>query len=118
VSELSAELGVDADQGSKEGKGVFILKGHRIDAGHFGDSRIGEFMNHDEHSRPRPFWRSTFGLALIGFLAVAAVLLIAEHQAHIFVGNWFIWLIPLMCLGMHFFHGGHGGHDGPSSKGQ
>jgi hypothetical protein len=32
-----------------------------------------------------------------------------------------IWLLPLVCLGMHFFHGGHGGHsdhDGPSAKDQ
>ncbi len=79
-------------------------------------------MNHDEHSGPRPFWRSAVGMVLIGFLAVAAFLLIAEHRAHIVVGNWFIWLLPLVCLGMHFFHGGHsgrgghGGHDRPSSK--
>ncbi len=75
-------------------------------------------MNHDEHSGP-PFWQSAVGMVLIGFLAVAAFLLIAEHRAHIFVGNWFIWLLPLVCLGMHFFHGGHGGHGGhdrPSSK--
>jgi len=75
-------------------------------------------MNHDEHSAPS-FWRSAVGMVLIGFLAVAAFLLIAEHRTHIFVGNWFIWLLPLVCLGMHFFHGGHGGHGGhdrPSSK--
>lgn len=69
-------------------------------------------MNHDEHSGPQSFWRSRVGMVLIGFLAVAAFLLIAEHRAHIFVGAWFIWLLPLMCLGMHFFHGGHGGHSG------
>lgn len=78
-------------------------------------------MKHDEHSGPQSFGRSAVGLTLIGFLAVAAFLLIAEHRAHIFVGNWFIWLLPLVCLGMHFFHGGHGGrsgHDRPSSKDQ
>jgi hypothetical protein len=25
-------------------------------------------------------------------------------------------LLPLVCLGMHFFHRGHGGHGGPSAK--
>lgn len=71
-------------------------------------------MNYDEPSRGRPFLRSPLGLALSGFLAVGVFLLIAEHQAHIFTGNWFLWLLPLVCLGMHFFHGGHGGHGGGS----
>lgn len=78
-------------------------------------------MNHDGHSGSKPFWRSAVGMVLIGFLAVAAFLLVAEHRAHLFTGYWFIWLLPIVCLGMHFFHGGHGGHgdhDGPSSKGQ
>lgn len=65
-------------------------------------------MNLDEPSGPQPFWRSAIGVALIGFLAVAGFFLITEHRAHIFVGNWFIWLFPLTCIGMHFFHGGHG----------
>lgn len=90
----------------------------RIDTGRISDGGIGEFMNPEKHSGSRPFWRSKVGIVLIGFLAVAAFLLIAEHWAHIFVGAWFFWLLPLMCLAMHFFHSGHGGHDGPSSKGQ
>jgi hypothetical protein len=73
-------------------------------------------MDHHDHSGPQPFWRSKVGIVLIGFLAAAAFLLIVEHRAHLFVGNWFIWLLPLACLGMHFFHGGHGGHGGASSK--
>jgi hypothetical protein len=84
--------------------------------GRFSDGRIGEFMNYDEHSGSQPFWRSTVGMVLIGFLAVGTFLLIAEHWAHLFVGYWFIWLLPFACLGMHFFHGGHGGRGGPSSK--
>jgi hypothetical protein len=72
-------------------------------------------MNHDEHTTGRPFLRSPVGLILIGFLIIAAFLLLAEHRAHIFVGNWFIWLLPLGCLVMHFFHGGHGGHGGGSA---
>ena len=61
-------------------------------------------------SDERPFFQSPMGLVLLGFLAVAAFLLIAEHRAHIFTGNWLIWLFPLACVGMHFLHGGHGGH--------
>lgn len=57
-----------------------------------------------------PFWRSPVGLLLCGFLAVAAVLLLLEHQAHV-LGLWPL-LIVLVCVGMHFFmHRGHGGHD-------
>ena len=66
-------------------------------------------MTQDDAADKRPFLQTPFGLVLCGFLAVAAFLLIAEHRAHIFVGNWFVWLLPLMCIGMHLFHG-HGGH--------
>lgn len=69
-------------------------------------------MNHNEHSGGRSFLRSPIGLALIGFLAVAAFLLIAEHRAHLFTGNWLLGVLLLACVGMHFFHGGHGGHGG------
>ncbi len=71
-------------------------------------------MNHDEHWSVRSFLRSPTGLVLIGFLAVAAFLLIAEHRAHIFAGNWVLGLLLLGCVVMHFFHGGHGGHGGES----
>lgn len=69
-------------------------------------------MRPDNSAERRSFLQTPFGLALCGFLIVAAFLLIAEHRAHIFVGNWFIWLLPFACLGMHFFHHGHGGHGG------
>lgn len=71
-------------------------------------------MDHPDHSEPserRSFLRTPVGLVVVGFLAVGAFLLISEHRAHIFTGSWFLWLLPLMCLGMHFFHG-HGGHGG------
>ena len=59
------------------------------------------------------FWRSPAGLTLGVFLAVAALLLVLEHGAHL-LGAWPL-LFLLLCGGMHFFmhrgHGGHGGHD-------
>jgi hypothetical protein len=68
-------------------------------------------MSRDDRPE-RPFLQSPLGLVLIGFLLVAGFLLLVEHRAHIFVGSWFVWLLPLACLAMHFFHGGHGGgHD-------
>ncbi len=74
-------------------------------------------MNHDERSGPRPFFRSPAGLVLIVFLAIVAFLLIAEHRAHIFTSNLLLLLLPLVCVGMHFFmHGGHGGHGGGADK--
>jgi heme/copper-type cytochrome/quinol oxidase subunit 4 len=76
-------------------------------------------MNRERQSDQKPFLRSPLGIALIGFLAVIAFALIAEHRAHVFTGTWFIWLLPLVCIGMHFLHGGHGGggdHGGPQSK--
>lgn len=71
-------------------------------------------MNHDGRAGRHSFLTTPIGLVLIGFLIVAAFLLIAEHRAHIFAGNWFLWLLPLGCIVMHFFHGhgGHGGHAG------
>lgn len=75
-------------------------------------------MNRDESTNKTSFFRSPIGLVLIGFLIVAAFFLIAEHRAHIFTGNWFIWLLPLSCLVMHFFHGGHGGGSGGHDHGE
>ncbi|HJQ57747.1 MAG TPA: DUF2933 domain-containing protein [Vineibacter sp.] len=67
-------------------------------------------MNHDQSAERRPFLRTPIGLVLLGFLLIGAFLLVVEHQAHIFTGNWLLWLLPLTCVVMHFFHGGHGGH--------
>jgi hypothetical protein len=47
------------------------------------------------------------GLVLLGFLAIAGVLLFTEHQAHVL--GVLIYLPLLLCPLMHFFmHGGHG----------
>ena len=59
-----------------------------------------------------PWWRTSFGLVLCGFLAVGAFFLITEHTAHVFGALPFLLLAacPLMHLFMHHGHGGHGGH--------
>jgi hypothetical protein len=48
------------------------------------------------------------GLVLLGFLAIAAFLLLSEHRAHLL--GFLPWLLLLACPLMHLFmHGGHGG---------
>ena len=55
------------------------------------------------------FLKSRSGLVLLGFLAIAGILLFTEHRAHVF--GVLIWLPLLACPLMHLFmHGGHGGH--------
>jgi hypothetical protein len=66
------------------------------------------------HVEKTSFWRSPVGLVLCGFLAIAALLVLLEHRAHL-LGLWPLAALLLVCGGMHFFmhrgHGGHGGHD-------
>lgn len=75
-------------------------------------------MGHHDHSAQRSettpgFWRSRAGLVLIGFLAIAGLMLAYEHRVHILTGNGLLAVLLLACIGMHFFmHGGHGRHDG------
>jgi hypothetical protein len=74
----------------------------------------------DHSSVGRPVREGTslkfrMGLVLVGFLAIAGVLLFTEHQAHVL--GLLIWLPLLACPLMHLFmHGGHGHgghrHDG------
>ena len=55
------------------------------------------------------FWRSKTGYVTIGFLVIAAFLLLSEHRAHA-LGYLPFLLLPA-CLLFHFFmHGGHGSH--------
>jgi hypothetical protein len=61
-----------------------------------------------KHHETASFWRSPIGLVLCGFLAIAALLIALEHQAHL-LGLWPL-LFLLMCAGMHFLmHRGQGG---------
>lgn len=50
----------------------------------------------------------------LGFAAVAAFFLFAEHRAHLFGILPYLLLAacPLMHLFHHHGHGGHGGHEG------
>jgi hypothetical protein len=65
-----------------------------------------------DNGRKRPFLNSAAGFALGVFLAVAGIVLWAEHRAHI-LGALPLLLLLAACLGMHFFmHRGHGGHRG------
>jgi len=70
----------------------------------------------DAKTNRRTWW--VFG----GFAAIALVLLVVEHRAHVL--GWLPWLFliacPLMHLFMHGGHGhgghGHGGHRGPTGR--
>ena len=66
----------------------------------------------DGHDQSRKnFLTSRMGLVLVGFLAIAGILLFTEHRAHVL--GALIWLPLLLCPLMHIFmHGGHGGHGG------
>lgn len=72
-----------------------------------------EHVDHAVTSAPdHSWWRSKGGVALLGFLAVAAFFLLTEHTAHVF--GALPWLLLLACPLLHLFmHGGHGhgGHD-------
>lgn len=59
----------------------------------------------------RGFFRSRWGIGVLVFLGVAAVLLIFDHRAHIGGNNLLLGGLLLGCMVMHLFmHGGHGGH--------
>lgn len=61
------------------------------------------------------FWKTRAGLVLIGFAAIAGLLLAYEHRIHLLTGNGPLLLFLLFCIGMHFFM--HSGHGGRRSKG-
>jgi len=75
----------------------------------------------DEPPRPPGFWRSRAGLAAIGFLLIAAFLLVSEHRAHAL--GYLPFVLLLACLLLHGFmhgkhgHDGHGSDVGPARKG-
>lgn len=71
-----------------------------------------------EPVRPTSFWRSRAGAYLIVVLVIGGLLLGYEHRIHILGGNWLLWLLLLISVGMHLFmHGGHDGHGGHNSGG-
>jgi hypothetical protein len=69
-------------------------------------------MTHDQASTTRNKWRS--GLALLGFLAIAAFFLLSEHRAHAL--GLLPYVLLLLCPLLHLFgHGGHGAGKGERS---
>jgi len=71
-------------------------------------------MTHGEKPQGRGWLWSPTGLALLGFLAIAAFFLFTEHRAHFFGILPYLLLLacPLLHLLMHGRHGGHGGGRG------
>ena len=72
-------------------------------------------MNHGHHDESGSADKtpSKIKWAFIGFAAIAAFLLIAEHRAHLseWLSAYGIWLLLLACPLLHvFMHGGHGSH--------
>jgi hypothetical protein len=75
-------------------------------------------MSHEHGHEPQPGGQMDFRMkwVLIGFLGIAAFLLIVEHRTHVFgwLSSYGIWLLLLACPLMHVFmhrghgHGGHG----------
>lgn len=59
------------------------------------------------------FWKSRVGVAAVGFLVLAGILLLSEHRAH-FLGV-LPYFILLACPLLHvFMHRVHRAHDAPS----
>lgn len=73
---------------------------------------------HDNHGpQGGGFWRSRTGVALLAFLAIAALLLAYEHRVHLFAGGAGTVLLLVGCIVVHLFmHGGHGNHGGGGDK--
>lgn len=70
-------------------------------------------MNHEHEHEPQRGGQmdSRMKWVLIGFLAIAAFLLVVEHRTHLFgwLSSYGIWLLLLACPLMHvFMHRGHG----------
>ena len=71
-----------------------------------------------QSSELRSFLRSRWGIGVLVFLGIGAVLLIFDHRAHIAGNNFLLGGLLLVCAVMHLFmHGGHGGHGGPGKGG-
>ena len=75
----------------------------------------GRFADEASGATPQGFWKSRASLVTVGFLLIAAFLLVSEHRAHAF--GYLAFLLIFGCLFMHMFmHGGHGGHSGHDER--
>jgi len=72
-------------------------------------------MDRKPDSGPTNWLRSQSGLALLGFLTVAAIFLWTEHRAHLL--GILPYVLLLLCPLLHFLHGGHGGRGGHHERG-
>jgi hypothetical protein len=79
-------------------------------------------MSHDHRHEPDSGDKSKSRTkwVFVGFVAIAAYFLIAEHKAHLYgwLSAYGIWLLLLACPLLHMFHGhgGHGGHGGGDKR--
>lgn len=88
---------------------------------------MSDHMHHPEAHQGAPstqgpeepsFWRSKYGIVLLGFGIIAAFFLLSEHWAHALGILPFLLILacPLMHIFMHGRHGGHGGHHNHGNK--
>jgi len=83
------------------------------------DVRPGEAkpMNQPHQTERQRFrWKSPSGIALLGFLAIAAFFLLTEHRAHLL--GVLPYLLLALCPLMHIFHHGHSDHHGSDKSNQ
>jgi hypothetical protein len=67
-------------------------------------------MSDNQPFQQTSWFRSRFGLALLGFLTIAAFFLWTEHRAHLL--GVLPYVLLLLCPLLHLLHGGHGGDSG------
>jgi len=73
-------------------------------------------MSDRQPSQQTAWLRSRFGLALIGFLAIAAFFLVTEHRAHLY--GFLPFLLLLLCPILHWLmHGSHDSHTSGHEQG-
>lgn len=76
----------------------------------------GRRVKPNQTIREPSFWRSPAGWVFLGFSAIAAFFLLAEHRAHVL--GVLPFLLLGLCLVLHLFgHGGHGGHGAGGANG-
>ncbi len=76
----------------------------------------GPHSQHDVDPGQPSFWRSKSGIVAIGFILIAAFLLVSEHRAHAL--GYLPFLLLLACPFLHMFmHGGHGSHGDQTGHG-
>lgn len=71
----------------------------------------------DGHQGHPAFMRGRAAIVLLGFLAIAGILLVYEHSAHVALGTWLLIGLLIACPLLHLLmHGGHGHHGTGDSR--